>query len=95
MKWMIVPLIFEGLAQGITLPIVAERIAILAPTDNRGAVMAINGSIFRFSQSVSPLIFGLVWTLWGWHGPYILGVLFSILIIFIVLFIVRKKFNTI
>lgn len=95
MKWMIVPLIFEGLAQGITLPIVAERIAILAPTNNRAAVMAVNGSIFRFSQSVSPLIFGLAWTLWGWHGPYILGVLFSILIISIVLFIVRKKFNTI
>lgn len=38
-KWMIVSLIFEGLAQGITLPIIAECIAILAPMDNRDAFM--------------------------------------------------------
>lgn len=95
MKWMIVPLIFEGLAQGITLPIIAERIAVLAPTDNRGAVMAVNGSIFRFSQSMSPLIFGLVWTYWGWHGPYILGMIFSIFILCIVFLFIKNKFNII
>lgn len=57
MKWMIIPLLLEGLAQGITLPLISERIAVLAPTDNRGSIMAVNGSVFRFSQSVAPLIF--------------------------------------
>lgn len=95
MKWMIIPLIFEGLAQGIALPLVAERLATLAPTNNRGAIMAVNGSVLRFSQSVAPLVFGIAWMYLGWRGPYLLGIVSSIIIIYLIVSFVRNKFNNI
>lgn len=94
MNGMLVPLFFEGFAQGITLPILSERIAILSPKENRAAVMAVNGTIFRLSQSVSPVIFGFGWTLLGWKGPYIMGIVSAICIICIVrVFIKNSLYN--
>ena len=32
--------------------------------------MAMNGTVLRLSQSLSPLFFGIGWSYIGWRGPY-------------------------
>ena len=67
------PIFIGGLAQGLTFPLLTASLASLAPARNRAAVMAINGTVLRLSQSLAPLFFGLGWLCIGWPGPYILG----------------------
>ncbi len=88
--WMSIPLLFEGFAQGITMPILTERIAILAPTDSRAAIMAVNGSIFRLSQSVAPILFGVSWTILGWFGPYVMGMFVALFVVIVAVCCVQK-----
>lgn len=65
---------------GMTFPILNASLASLAETETRAIVMAVNGTILRLSQSVAPLFFGIVWTLYEWHGPYMLGICVALLI---------------
>ncbi|MEG2005283.1 MAG: MFS transporter, partial [Bilophila sp.] len=84
--WVLVlPLFLGGVAQGLTFPILTARMTSVAPAQNRGIVMAMNGTVLRLSQSVSPLAFGLGWTLLGWPGPYVLGLCVSVCIGILVL----------
>ncbi|MFR4117920.1 MAG: hypothetical protein ACLT2T_02955 [Bilophila wadsworthia] len=36
--------------------------------------MAMNGTVLRLSQSLSPLFFGIGWAHIGWRGPYAMGI---------------------
>lgn len=67
------PLFLGGVAQGLTFPILTARMTSVASSENRGIVMAMNGTVLRLSQSFSPLAFGIGWTLLGWPGPYVMG----------------------
>ena len=51
-----------------------SRMTALAPTRNRAIVMAMNGTVLRLSQSLSPLFFGIGWSCMGWRGPYAMGI---------------------
>lgn len=44
--------------RGLTFPLLNARMTTLAPTRNRAIVMAMNGTVLRLSQSLSPLFFG-------------------------------------
>lgn len=68
-----VPIFLGGVAQGLTFPLLTARMTSVASSENRGIVMAMNGTVLRLSQSVSPLAFGIGWTLLGWPGPYVMG----------------------
>lgn len=71
--WLALPIFSGGAAQGLTFPLLNARMTTLAPTRNRAIVMAMNGTVLRLSQSVSPLLFGVGWSLLGWRGPYLMG----------------------
>lgn len=71
--WLTLPVFLGGVAQGLTFPLLNARMTGLAPTANRAIVMAMNGTVLRLSQSLSPLAFGLGWAALGWRGPYIMG----------------------
>lgn len=71
--WCAIPLLLNGFAQGLTIPIINDTVATLAPSDNRAAVLAVSETFVRTSQSASPVIFGLGWTFGGWPGPYVMG----------------------
>lgn len=78
--WLAIPIFIGGVAQGLTFPLLTARMTTLAPARNRAIVMAMNGTVLRLSQSVSPLAFGMGWALLGWPGPYIMGLGVSMLI---------------
>ncbi len=59
--WALVPIFSFGLAQGLTVPTIATMLSGLAPMESRGAVMAVNGTIMRLSQTVGPALFGLIY----------------------------------
>ena len=67
------PLFLNGLAQGLTLPIINDNVAMLAPSQDRAAILAASETFVRCSQSLSPVIFTLAWTAWGLEGPYAMG----------------------
>ncbi len=73
--WFCVPFLFlNGLAQGLTLPIINDNVALLAPSQDRAAILAASETFVRCSQSLSPVMFTLAWTAWGQEGPYAMGV---------------------
>ena len=72
--WLTLPIFIGGVAQGLTFPLLNARMTTLAPTRNRAIVMAMNGTVLRLSQSLSPLFFGIGWAYIGWRGPYAMGI---------------------
>ena len=72
--WLTLPIFIGGVAQGLTFPLLNARMTTLAPTRNRAIVMAMNGTVLRLSQSLSPLFFGIGWSYIGWRGPYAMGI---------------------
>ncbi len=80
-----IPIFILGVAQGITFPLINSRLTSLCPSSNRAIIMAINGTIMRTSQSISPLFFGLGWTLLGWKGPFVGGICIAIILAMVIL----------
>lgn len=85
--WLTLPIFLGGAAQGLTFPLLNARMTTLAPTRNRAIVMAMNGTVLRLSQSLSPLVFGIGWSVIGWRGPYAMGIGVSLLIGAFVLYV--------
>ena len=81
----------EQNSQGLSFPLLNARMTTLAPTRNRAIVMAMNGTVLRLSQSVSPLVFGIGWSVVGWRGPYAMGVGVALLIWVLVLYVYPKE----
>lgn len=77
--WCAPPLLINGAAQGLTIPIINDTVATLAPSGNRAAVLAVSETFVRSSQSASPPVFGLGWSALGWTGPYLMGIVSSLL----------------
>ena len=89
--WLALPIFLGGAAQGLSFPLLNARMTTLAPTRNRAIVMAMNGTVLRLSQSLSPLVFGIGWSLAGWRGPYAMGVGVALLIWALVLYVYPKE----
>lgn len=65
-------LLASGAASGTITALVTAYIALSATADTKGTVMALNSTAFRASQSVSPLLSGLLFSLGGF--PMVYGV---------------------
>ncbi len=78
--WLALPIFIGGVAQGLSYPLLNARMTTLAPIQNRAIVMAMNGTMLRLSQSLSPLLFGLGWAYIGWNGPFLMGIGVALLI---------------
>jgi len=63
--WMLVPVVLFGLGQGVNMPSIQALLAELAPMENRGAFMALNGMVLRIGQTVGPLLMAGVF---AWSG---------------------------
>lgn len=74
------PLFVGGLAQGISLPVINDYVTFLAPSQDRAAILAVNETFIRFSQTVAPLLFGIAWSIHAWQGPYVMGTLMTLVI---------------
>jgi ACDE family multidrug resistance protein len=70
-QWfLIIPAVILGIAHGINLPNVVALLAEFATIGNRGAIMSINGMIFRLGQTLGPLLMGVVVMVWSLNGAF-------------------------
>ncbi len=70
MEWpywaLVFPILLYGLGQGLLYPITMSSLSAVAPFSARGALMAVNGTVLRLSQSLAPFLCGILFL----HGAY-------------------------
>ncbi len=81
--------ILFGIAQTMNIPNVFSLLNELAPSENRGAFMSINGMTLRLGQTVGPLLMASTAGLLGFTGAYIAAAGLAILSFFVILLLVR------
>ena len=86
-----VPLFVSGAAQGLSLPIVNDNVALLGTPDDRAAILAVSETFARVSQSVSPLLFSFASMAWSWGGTYAVGVSVGALIFGLAIGVFRPR----
>ncbi|HPA73328.1 MAG TPA: MFS transporter [Spirochaetota bacterium] len=66
-------LVLAGIAGGISIPAVQSVIAGLAPIEQRGAFMSVNGMVIRMGQAFGPLVAAFAYGVWGLNGTFHAG----------------------
>lgn len=85
----LIPTIILGVAMGISLPSLMALLADLAPMQQRGAVMSLNGMVLRGGQTLGPLIMGAVIVVWGTSGVFYVGAGFAIVMLALVVLMIK------
>ena len=70
---LVIPTSLFGIAQGINLPSLMTLLTTLAPTEQRGVLMSVNGMVFRLGQTLGPMVMGALFGLSGFWGVFIGG----------------------
>jgi ACDE family multidrug resistance protein len=84
--WMlIVPVAIFGVAQGVNLPSLMALLAGQAPMEQRGALMSVNGMVLRLGQTLGPIVMGVVFTLAGFGGVFVGGIVCALVMLLVVL----------
>ncbi len=68
--WVLLPVLAFGAAQGLNIPTVQAMLADLAPMEQRGAFMALNGTVLRLGQTLGPVVMGGAFVAWGMDGVF-------------------------
>jgi ACDE family multidrug resistance protein len=84
-----IPIAVFGVAHGINLPSLMTYLASLAPMEQRGALMSINGMVLRLGQTLGPLIMGMVFTFAGMGGVFVGGAVCALLMLAVVLVVMN------
>ncbi|MCD6092271.1 MAG: MFS transporter [Bacteroidales bacterium] len=79
----ILPILIFGSAQALNIPSLQTVLANLAPDNQRGAFMSMNGMVLRLGQTLGPLVIGIGFTISGLSGAYYLGAFIAILGLFV------------
>ena len=72
--WAALPLFIFGLGQGLSIPVVQVQLLKNAASGQRAVIMAINGTLLRLGQTVSPVLFSILATNAGLDGGIWAGV---------------------
>ena len=75
----IIPILIFGSAQALNIPSLQTTLAKLAPDNQRGAFMSVNGMMIRLGQTLGPLIIGIGYSINGLSGAYYLGAFMALL----------------
>lgn len=75
---MIIPLVIYGIGEGIANPMIQSTLAKSSAKDHRGVVMSTNGMSLRAGQTIGPLLFGEVLSLYGISYVFYIGAVVSI-----------------
>lgn len=86
----LVPVLLFGVAQALNIPSLQALLANLAPEEQRGIFMSINGMVLRLGQTLGPLIIGIGFALGAFNGAYLLAA-FMALVGILILFTLLKK----
>ncbi len=82
--WLLtIPILCYGLGQGLSYTTIMNSLTTLAPSNGRGMLMAVNGTILRLAQSIAPFICGYLF-LWGsFSAVFIFGLLIATLMLYL------------
>jgi ACDE family multidrug resistance protein len=86
---LILPAVLFGVAQGINIPNVFSLLNAHAPSENRGAFMAVNGMALRAGQTIGPLLMAAAAATLGLTGAYLAAAALAALAFALVLALVR------
>jgi ACDE family multidrug resistance protein len=84
----LIPTTLFGVAQGINMPTLTALLAGLAPMQQRGALMSINGMVLRLGQTLGPLSMGVFYAMAGPPGAFFAGAGFALIMFLLVLIII-------
>ena len=87
--WLLIPAVLFGVAQGINIPNVFSLLNAHAPTENRGAFMAINGMSLRAGQTIGPLLMAAAAATLGLTGAYLAAAALAVAAFALILPLVR------
>ncbi len=82
--WIIAPMLFFGLGQGLNIPMLMNALTTLAPMEQRAAFMATNGMILRLSQTVSPMLMALFYVSLGIEAVFMAGAVCALLMMLLI-----------
>jgi len=86
----IIPILFFGFAQALNIPSLQTILTNLAPDNQRGAFMSINGMVLRLGQTLGPLVIGVGFMLGKLPGVFYLASFVAILGLFVLFFMLNK-----
>ena len=86
---LLVPTLLFGVAQGINIPSVFSLLNSLAPSDNRGAFMSVNGMTLRAGQTIGPLLMASAVGLTNLTDAYIAASALAVATFAAIFFLVR------
>lgn len=69
----LLPILIFGSAQALNMPSLQTSLANLAPGNQRGAFMSLNGMVLRIGQTLGPLIVGIGYAIGELKGVYYLS----------------------
>ncbi|BBD06755.1 MFS transporter [Desulfovibrio ferrophilus] len=88
--WVLLPIMIFGVAQGLNIPCVQTLLADLAPMEQRGAFMALNGTVLRVGQTLGPVVMGTSYAVAGYWGVFITGAVLALSVCVLVLLTLRE-----
>jgi ACDE family multidrug resistance protein len=86
---LLVPAVLFGVAQGINLPNVFSLLNAHAPSENRGAFMAMNGMSLRAGQTIGPLLMAATAGTLGLTGAYLAATALAVVALLLVITLLR------
>jgi len=87
----ILPILLFGAAQALNIPSLQTILANLAPDEQRGAFMSLNGMVLRIGQTIGPLIIGVGYSLADTHGAFYLSAVIAMLGLVLIFTALRKE----
>ncbi|CAN5556854.1 MFS transporter [soil metagenome] len=86
---LIVSVAILGVANGINIPNIFSLLNEVAPTDNRGAFLSVNGMILRIGQTIGPLFMATLAAPIGLTGAYLAAAALSLVTFVFTVIIIR------
>jgi len=87
----VIPVLIFGAAQALNMPSLQTSLANLAPDNQRGAFMSLNGMVLRIGQTVGPLIVGIGYSIGDLNGVYYLSAFVALLGLLVLFTLIRAK----
>ena len=87
----LLPILIFGAAQALNMPSLQTSLATLAPDNQRGAFMSLNGMVLRIGQTLGPLIIGIGYSVGEMNGVYYLSALVALIGLLVLFTMISSK----
>ncbi len=87
----LIPILIFGAAQALNMPSLQTSLANLAPDNQRGAFMSLNGMVLRIGQTLGPLVIGIGYAAGDMKGVYLLSAFVAFLGLVVLFTMISSK----